>query len=312
MKTYNSVVDVIIPVYKPGRELMDLLKKLSTQTYPINRIILINTEEKYFSEEYLFLPRTEVVHITGIEFDHAATRNMGMEMSSADKVLFMTMDAIPANDFMVEELVKSFDISSTHREQAAVSYGRQLPRDDCRMAEQYARLFNYPAEGCVKTQKDISRLGIKTYFCSDVCAMYDVSVYRKLGGFVPRAIFNEDMIYAAKAIQNGYAIVYCANAQVIHSHNYTIKQQFARNFDLGVSQAEHPEVFATVKSESEGIRMVKKTAGYLLRNGCWYQLPYLLFSSAAKYLGYKKGLNYRKLSDRRILKCTMNKEYWKV
>lgn len=312
METHKSVVDVIIPVYKPGEELMELLNKLSAQTYPINRIILINTEKQYFNDKYLFLPQAEVVHITKAEFDHAATRNMGIEMSNADKILLMTMDAIPANDFMVEEMVKSFDISSTHNETAAVSYGRQLPRKDCRMSEQYTRMFNYPEKSSVKTLKDVSQMGIKAYFCSDVCAMYDTAIYRKLGGFVPKAIFNEDMIYAAKAVKNGYAVVYCAEAQVIHSHNYTLKEQFARNFDLGVSQAEHPEVFGGIKSESEGIRLVKNTAGYLLKNGRWYQIPYLVMASAAKYLGYRKGLSYRKLSERYILKHTMNKEYWKV
>ena len=54
---------------------------------------------------------------------------------------------------------------------------------------------------------------------------------------------------------------------MIHSHNYTCMQQFRRNFDLGVSQAEYPEVFQTASSESEGIRLVKKTFRYLCMNG---------------------------------------------
>ena len=41
-------VDVIIPVYKPGRELFVLLDRLLEQTVPVRRIILANTEEKYF------------------------------------------------------------------------------------------------------------------------------------------------------------------------------------------------------------------------------------------------------------------------
>ena len=45
------------------------------------------------------------------------------------------------------------------------------------------------------------------------------------------------MIYAAAAIQAGYRIAYAAQARVVHSHNYTFRQQFCRNFDLGVSQA---------------------------------------------------------------------------
>lgn len=315
MNCFADKVDVVIPVYKPGEQLSELLNKLLKQSVPVNRIILINTEEKYFDNKYLIAPTThaiKVVHITKAEFDHAATRNMGMQMSDADKVLLMTMDAIPQDETLVENLLKAFNNKGANGEQIAVAYARQLPRDDCRMAECYTRQFNYPDEDRIKTQSDLEKLGIKTYFCSDVCAMYDTAIYKSLGGFVEKAIFNEDMLYAAKAIGNGYAIAYSKDAKVIHSHNYTLKEQFSRNFDLGVSQAEHPEVFANIKSESEGIKLVKSTAGYLCKMGHWYEVPYLFFTSVAKYLGYKNGLNYKKLSAGRILNYTMNKDYWKV
>ena len=54
------------------------------------------------------------------------------------------------------------------------------------------------------------------------------SVYKELGGFVPRAIFNEDMILAGTMIKAGYGIAYAADAKVIHSHNYSGRQQFHR------------------------------------------------------------------------------------
>ena len=66
-------------------------------------------------------------------------------------------------------------------------------------------------------------------------------------------------------IQKGYSVVYAADARVYHSHNYSGRQQFHRNFDLGVSQAEHPEIFEGVPSEGEGIRLVKRSLGYLIR-----------------------------------------------
>lgn len=69
-------------------------------------------------------------------------------------------------------------------------------------------------------------MGIKTYFCSDVCAAYNRKKYIENGGFVKKAIFNEDMLYAAKVIQNGESIYYNAEARVIHSHNYNFMQQF--------------------------------------------------------------------------------------
>ena len=48
-------VDVIIPTYKPGEKFLRILDMLEKQTYPVNRIIVVNTEEKYF-ERLSFSP----------------------------------------------------------------------------------------------------------------------------------------------------------------------------------------------------------------------------------------------------------------
>ena len=118
------------------------------------------------------------------------------------------------------------------------------------------------------------------------------------------------MIYAAGVIQAGYAIVYEADAKVIHSHNLSPMEQFHRNFDLAVSQAEHPEIFAGLPSEGEGIRLVKKTAGWLCKTGKPWLVPSLVLHSGMKYLGYRMGKRYQKLPEGMVKKCTMNQAYW--
>ena len=163
----------------------------------------------------------------------------------------------------------------------------------------------------MKSLEDISKLGIKTFFCSNVCAMYEKKTYMELGGFVRHTIFNEDMIYAGGLVKAGFAVAYVADARVIHSHNYTGLQQFHRNFDLAVSQEDHPEVFAGIRSESEGIRMVKQSAGYCLKIGKPWLIVPLVYQSGCKYLGYKLGRSYKKLPGWLIMKCTMNRSYWK-
>ena len=85
--------------------------------------------------------------------------------------------------------------------------------------ERYIRSFNYPKHSKTKALEDLEKMGIKTFFCSDVCATYRKSVYEKLGGFVDKTIFNEDMIMAAAMIRAEYNIAYVAEAKVIHSHN---------------------------------------------------------------------------------------------
>lgn len=120
------------------------------------------------------------------------------------------------------------------------------------------------------------------------------------------------MIFAGKALlQDDYAVAYAASARVIHSHNYNCRQQFKRNFDLAVSQADHPELFGCVRSESEGIRLVKSTAHFLIHRGKPWLVPGLVVKSGFKFLGYRAGKCYRLLPKWLILKLTMNREYWK-
>lgn len=300
-------VDAVIPAYKPGHDLRELVEKLLDQTVRLGRIIIINTDREFFDEkEYLIAPVVEVVHITRHEFDHAGTRDMGLRMSDADYVLFMTMDAIPKDNYLVEKLLSGF----RRADNIAVSYARQLPKKDCNRIEQITREFNYPAQSRVQTSDDIKELGIKAYFCSDVCAMYDTLIYRSLGGFKAPAIFNEDMVYAAGALDAGYAVSYCADALVYHSHNYTGRQYYRRNFDLGVSQADHPEIFERFNVKGTGMQLVRKSLAQICRRGTPADIIRLVYYSGMKYLGFRKGKNYHKLSLKSCLKHTSDKEYW--
>lgn len=299
-------VDVIIPTYKPDHTFSVILRRLSEQKYPVSNILIINTEEKYWDPEVIRdIPRAEVFHISKEQFDHGATRNMGAGFSTADYIVFMTQDAIPKDKNLIRKLLEPFADPLVK-----VSYARQLPRKDCKIIEGFSRSFNYPAESIVKTEEDISTQGIKALFCSDVCACYEREFHKSMGGFEEPCIFNEDMIFAAKTLKKGYSVAYAADARVIHSHNYTTMQQFHRNFDNGVSQAMHPEVFARVSPEGEGFHMVMDTAAYLNSVGRSYMIPQLIWQTAFKYAGFRMGKIYDILPSGMVRKLTMNKDFW--
>lgn len=301
-------VNVIIPTYHPGTEFPELLKGLKNQEYQPDKVIIMNTEEEYWDARWEALcPGTEVHHIKKREFDHGGTRMAGAALADGGILVFMTQDAVPYDKFLIGNLIKPI----LERESVGAAYARQLPREDCSFLEKCTRSFNYPEISCIKTEKDMPVYGIKTFFCSNVCAAYRREAYDKAGGFVDRAIFNEDMICAGNIVKAGYGIAYVADAKVVHSHNYTCMQQLHRNFDLGVSQADHPEIFQDVPSEGEGLRLVKKTAGILVKAGKFRLLPKLFFQSGFKYIGYFMGKRYKKLPRRIVLWATMNKAYWK-
>ncbi len=320
----EAFVDVIIPVYKPDVKCKLLVERLVKQSIKPNRIIILHTVEEV-SGKSLLAPnkKTEDImdyvmslntsgckiqrfEIKKSEFDHGGTRNYGASLSRAEILVFMTQDAVPADANLIKYLIEPF-----HDPRVAASYGRQLTMPKSGMIESYTRRFNYPEKSYTKTLDDLPELGIKTYFCSNVCAAYRKSVYDSLGGFVDKTIFNEDMIMAAGMIHEGYAIAYSAKARVYHSHVYTYIQQFKRNFDLAVSQKQYSHIFSTVKSEDEGIKLVVQTLEYLIDKKQFLLIPDLILQSGFKYLGYKAGKNYEIFPLQMRKKLSMNPSFWK-
>lgn len=306
-----KTVDVIIPVYKPDEKLIKLINMLEKQTVKPEQIIIANTGRKYFDTfvkknnvETLFR-KIRVFHVTQREFDHGGTRREAAKRSKADAMLFMTDDAVPGDEYLIERLLDSLS-----RKGVAVSYARQLPREKASAEEVFSRKFNYPSESRIKSEDDLPSLGIKTYFCSNVCAMYNREIYDELGGFVKNTIFNEDMIYAGNACKKGYKIAYRSDALVIHSHSYSGWQQLKRNFDLGVSQREHPEIFKGIPSEKEGKKLVKEETAFLWNTGRKLLIIPFYFRCFCKYTGYLLGKHYDFLPEAVILFCTGNRYYF--
>jgi len=308
-------IDIIIPVYKPDQKFGRLLRAISRQTVLPDKIIILNTlseghEPDDFKDAFRSLLKQDVVidifDLSPEEFDHGRTRDEGIRTSYADVVIMMTQDAVPDDDMLIEELITRFEKD----DQVGVVYARQLPDRDCNVIESYTRNFNYPAWDMEKSKADLLKMGIKAFFCSDVCAAYRRDVYLDLGGFEYPCIFNEDMIMARRIIDSGMKVYYASRARVIHSHNYSNKEQFKRNFDLGVSQKDHPDVFGNISSESEGSQMVLATVKYLFKTG----KPHLIFklgtSCASKYAGYFLGKHYDRLKPEKIIKYTSNPHYW--
>lgn len=315
------IVDVVIPVYRPERSFQALIRQLMRQTVPPHHIYLLQTVDQEGGTT--IHPEDERISVHPVlkrEFDHGGTRHFGAGLAmeqwrgedrstrqekGEQYLLFMTQDAMPKDSRVIEHLLQPFRDART-----AIAYARQFPRENADIVERLTRLHNYPEEDRFQTQDDLEELGIRTWFCSDVCAMYRCDIYQEMGGFVHPTIFNEDMIMASKVISAGYQVAYCAGARVIHSHSYTCMQQFHRNFDLGVSQRQYREIFDAVSSEKEGAGYAGTLLKYLLRRGKLWKAFYFALQCGFKLFGYKLGKRYDRLPRRFVLACTMNPRYF--
>jgi rhamnosyltransferase len=194
----------------------------------------------------------------------------------------------------------------------AAAYGRQLPHPGAGPIEAHARLFNYPATGRVKTIDDRHTLGIKTVFLSNSFAAYRRADLQAAGGFPGHLIMGEDTYVAARLLQAGKKIAYCADACVFHSHDYTLLEEFRRYFDTGVLHAREPWIRAGFGGPGgEGWRFLKSEARHLMVHGPWL-LPSAAARTALKLSGFRLGLLEGHLPLRLKRRLSMFRAFWRA
>ena len=278
-------LSVIIPTLNAEKELPALLKALEGQTAAPEEILVVDSESTDRTQEICRASgRVRLLTVRRQDFDHGRTRDEALRQCAGDVVVFLTQDAVPADEKCLEHLIRPLGEAGV-----AVSAGRQLPRTDATPMEKLVRSFNYPAEGHIRSEEDVARMGIKAFFCSDVCAAYNREIYEKLGGFDFPLKTNEDMFFAARAIRGGYRVAYAADARVVHSHNFSLGEQYRRNRIQGYEIERHRDLLGPVSQESEGKKLVRYVGTGLLKQGRVLSFARFGMDCCARLLGSRAG-----------------------
>ncbi len=278
-------ISVVIPTLNAEKQLDSLLTMLEEQTVLADDILIIDSSSDDHTVSVAEAHSSiRIIQIPRETYNHGKTRDLGVQQTAGDVILFFTQDAVPADVRLIEFLMKS-----VQNPNMAVAYARQIPREDSSPREKLVRAYNYPPENRQQSADDIRNMGIKAFFCSNVCAAYRRDVYEKLGGFEKDLLSNEDMMYAARAIRNGYRISYVADAAVIHSHDFSLREQYRRNWIQGYEIERHQELLGNTSSSREGIQMLKVVAVQLIKQGRCFSIIGLTADCAARYLGSRAG-----------------------
>ena len=132
-----------------------------------------------------------------------------------------------------------------------------------------------------------------------------------MGGFPSNTILSEDTFVAAKFVLNNYKIAYTAEAKVYHSHNYSISQEFKRNFDIGTFYGREKWILQEFSSaEKEGIVFVWNQLKNLLSSRKINLIPNLLIRNFVKFVGYRLGINEKLIPLSVKKRISMHKKYW--
>ncbi len=298
-------VSLIIPTRNGGKYLAQLFETLKEQSVKPDQIVVVDSSSDDDTLRICRASGADVIQIGAETFDHGGTRNLGASMAQGQILAFMTQDSRFKDKESLRELIRPLENPA-----GAASYGRQIPKEDAKPIEKFARFFNYSPRGMVKGIEDLPTLGIKTFFFSNAFSAFKKNAYEEVGGFPRKTIMNEDMFLAAKLLQRGYKIAYQPEAVVYHSHNYSLTTQFKRYFDIGVFFSRNQWIRNLTRPEGEGIRYLKEELLFLSNNRqkCW--IPYALADTAIRFLGYRVGLVERKLPLSIKKKVSFNKGFW--
>ena len=247
------------------------------------KVLVVNSSSEDGTVELARSMGADTLVIPRREFNHGSTREVARKALDTDIAVMITPDAIPVGNEMVENLVQPVLDG-----QASVSYARQLPHDGADFFEAFPRWFNYPDCSEIRSIADTERVGPFAFFCSDSCAAWSNAALDSIGGF-GHTLSLEDTIAVAKLLRRGHRIAYCANAQVKHSHAYSLTQEFKRYFDTGHVRALHRDLLLLEgKDEKRGAAMTGAMLKTLVREKP-HLIPHALLVTAAKFVGYKMG-----------------------
>lgn len=282
MKRMSPSVGVVIPSYQAAKHLPHCLPPLLNSSLK-PKVLVIDSSSTDESVKIARSMGAETIVIPKSEFNHGLTREKGRKFLNTSIVVMMTQDAYAVSADMLEQLV-----SPLFENKASIAYARQLPHQRAGFFGAFSREFNYPSKSHVRGIEDLSTYGVYTFFCSNSCAAYLNRALDQVGGF-PSALFGEDTIVTARLLQENHRIAYVAEAEVYHSHDYGLKEEFFRHFDMGFSRQIYHELLQVGGGDSRR----GKEYVHALVNKLWkvapLLIPYALLQSLIKWGGYRLG-----------------------
>lgn len=300
-------IGVVIPVLNGARYVPKLLEALRSQSEVVHRILVIDSASIDDSASLAKAGGADVLAIARADFNHGSTRNRGAARlieQGCDIIVFMTQDALPANRDYIGRLT-----SALREGVAAAAYARQIPYPEATPLEVFTRSFNYPGDSRMKSEADSQSMGLKAYFFSNVASAVRADAFQRVGGFPGDVIMNEDMVICARLLRSGCRVAYCADAVVFHSHNYTLRQQFRRYFDIGAFLSGNAEVGGRVGGE--GLRFVRGQLGWCWRTGAKSWIPRCIVESGLKFTGMHLGKRHHLLPRWLKRRCSMHAYHWR-
>lgn len=234
----TSKASVVIPTFNAGAGFEELLERVTAQKAGFDyEVLVIDSGSTDGTAELARRYGASVHRIRKAEFDHGATRNLGVSLSGGEYVAFIVQDAVPFDEWWLAAMIENLE----RDELVAGVYGRQIPRPesspltralvnswptaDLKRREQYAE--NPEWYGEVSPTK---RWLLASF--ENVSSCVRRSVWEEIP--FERTVFAEDLRWGKRAIEAGYKLIYEPRSAVFHSHERGVLYDLRRHYVEGL------------------------------------------------------------------------------
>lgn len=231
----DGAVSIIIPTKNAERYLEEQLQAIFGQVgVPRPEVVIVDSGSTDGTGRIASRHPVRLVSIKPEEFNHGATRNLGARESGGEYLVFLTQDATPADAAWLRNLLKPL------REDPGVAgaFSRHIPRPGCSLPLARQIEEEWPQGGGL--ERIVKRVGSRgelearkphyVYFANTSSCLRRSVLER----FPFRDVdFGEDVDWAERVLLAGYTIIYEPDSAVLHSHDYSLKEQMRQHYDYG-------------------------------------------------------------------------------
>jgi rhamnosyltransferase len=197
---------LVIRAYNESAHLGRLLEGVSHQTVTDVEVILVDSGSTDATVSIAESFGAKVVHIRPEEFTFGRSLNLGVQAATRELVVIASAHVYPVYPDWLESLLRPFE-----DEKVALTYGKQRGPDFAKFSEQQIFHQWYP---------DQSKPDQETAFCNNANAAIRKGLWEK-HPYDESLTGLEDLAWAKWAKEQGHAISYVAEAEIIHVHNET-------------------------------------------------------------------------------------------
>jgi rhamnosyltransferase len=294
---------VVILTYNAGPTFEALLDKLFAQETDFDYgIFVIDSGSTDGTVELARRYGAPVHQLAWAEFDHGATRDLGVSLSNGEYVAFIVQDAVPLDERWLAAMVENLD----RDELVAGVYGRQIPRPE---SSQLIRVLVNGGVTAGLERREQFGGAPKRYAALPPAERRMLAAFDNVSSCLRRSVweefpfgqtsFGEDLRWGKKVVEAGYKLVYEPRSAVFHSHERGAAYDLRRHY---VEQRLLLDLFglALVPNSASLLLNVLRTSAYLYRRLrrdekaikevprlALHSVKHAVFSQSGAYLGVK-------------------------